>query len=191
MDNGEQSDVGFASTGRGTDQEVLVGVESSLEEAALHPVKVLKILECLLCPLWKGGDGHELLVVSQGPRLERWHKDFFVALVRLSEGSLGQGALFVGHEVAALCEDEVIKVEHLLGQVGVANLCIEILVQLALSLRLFAGLCFCVTIALRSFLEHLSQDQDQEQRERERERERGRERGRAEEGRLGARETRE
>jgi hypothetical protein len=48
------------------------------------------------------------LVVRKGLRLEGGHVDLFVALALLAEGAVWQLAPFVGHEVAALGEGQIL-----------------------------------------------------------------------------------
>ena len=52
--------------------------------------------------------GHTYLVVRKGLRLEGGHVDLFVALALLAEGAVWQLAPFVGHEVAALGEGQIL-----------------------------------------------------------------------------------
>lgn len=53
MENGQHGDVGLASTGWSTDEEVLIGVVGRLEHYGLNPVQALHALEHQLPNLWK------------------------------------------------------------------------------------------------------------------------------------------
>lgn len=55
------------------------------------------------------------LFVSKRFGLEGWHVDFFVALLCLPEWATWKLASFVGHEVTAMRERELFKIQHLPG----------------------------------------------------------------------------
>ena len=57
--------------------------------------------------------GLHYLLDIEGFGFECWDMDFLVPLLGLSEGATGQLAPLVGHEMAAVCEDHVLQIQHL------------------------------------------------------------------------------
>ncbi len=73
--------------------------------------------------------------------------DLLEALLALSEGATGQLAALVGHEVAALCERQVLQVQDLTGaQLVCAYVCARACVRVCVCVHVCACACMCVCV---------------------------------------------
>jgi hypothetical protein len=108
----QHGDVGLARTGRGAEQQRLVSPERDGVQSALDSVQGRVPLEGVLRPLGQVGHGDEFALLERG-RFRRRDVHLLVTLLGPLERPLGEFALLVRHESAALRERHRFEVERL------------------------------------------------------------------------------